>query len=96
VFVAGGLILGLLTEVLHRRVERERLARVNAENEARTTEHLQQIATALSKARTPAEVVETCVLECTYTFGAAAGAMVLIDEDGQCRSRMRSDCRPRA
>ena len=82
VFVAGGLILGGLTERLHRRYEKERVARLNAENAGRRTEHLQQLATALSKARTPAEVVETCVLECTYTFGAAAGAMVLIDEEG--------------
>ncbi len=83
VFVAGGLLLAVLTEAIHRRYEKERLARVHAEIEARRTEHLQQIATALSKARTPEEVAETCVLECTYTFGAAAGVMVVVDEDGQ-------------
>ncbi len=81
VFVGGGLLLGILAEALHRRYDEERLARVHAENEARRTEHLQQVATALSKARTPAEVAETCVLECTYTFGAAAGAMVLLDDE---------------
>ena len=81
VFVGGGLLLGVLTEALHRRYEQERVARVHAEQEARQTEHLQQIATAFSKARTPAEVAETCVLECTYTFGATAGAMVLLDDE---------------
>jgi K+-sensing histidine kinase KdpD/ActR/RegA family two-component response regulator len=81
VFVVGGLLLGALTEALHRRYEKECAGRVRAENEARRAEHLQQIATALSKARTPAEVVETCVLESTYTFGAAAGAMLSLDED---------------
>jgi K+-sensing histidine kinase KdpD/ActR/RegA family two-component response regulator len=81
-FVASGLILGFLADLLHRRYEHECVARVNAENEARRTEHLQQIATALSKARTLEEVLETCVIECTYTFSAAAGAMVLVDDDG--------------
>jgi K+-sensing histidine kinase KdpD len=81
VFVAGGLLLGLLTDGIQRRLERERLGRVQAETEARRTEHLQQIATAFSKARTPAEVAETCVLECTYSFGAAAGVMVVLDEE---------------
>ena len=81
VFVGGGLLLGMLAEALRRRYDQERLARVHAENEARRTEHLQQVATALSKARTPAEVAETCVLECTYIFGAAAGAMVLLDDE---------------
>ncbi len=83
VFVSGGLLLAALTEAIRRRYEKERIARVQAEIESRRTEHLQQIATALSKARTPAEVAETCVLECTYTFGAAAGIMVVLDdEDG--------------
>jgi K+-sensing histidine kinase KdpD/ActR/RegA family two-component response regulator len=82
VFVAGGLLLSLLTDGIQRRSERERLRRLHAEGEARRAEHLQQVATALSKARTPAEVAETCVLECTYAFGAAAGVMMVLDEDG--------------
>jgi K+-sensing histidine kinase KdpD/CheY-like chemotaxis protein len=82
-FATGGLLLGLLTDGVHRRWERERVARVHAEQDARRAEHLQQIATALSKARTPAEVAESCVLECTYAFGAAAGVMVALDDEGK-------------
>ena len=82
----AGLVLGLVTAGLHRRLERERAIRHAAETDARRAEHLQQIATALSRGRTPADVVDACVLECAYTLGAAAGAMVLLNEDGSIAS----------
>ncbi len=81
-FVIGGLVLAGLTEAVHRRYEDEQVARLNAEDGARRTGHLEQAATALSKARTPAEVIQACILECTYTFGASAGAAALVDDVG--------------
>jgi signal transduction histidine kinase/ActR/RegA family two-component response regulator len=81
-FVSTSLGLIILAEALRRRYEHERGARRAVERDGRRAEHLQQVATALSKARVPAEVAEACVLECTHAFGAAAGAMVWLDEDG--------------
>jgi signal transduction histidine kinase/ActR/RegA family two-component response regulator len=78
---AAGLCLGFVMVALHRRFERERAARLAAERDGRHAEHVQQVATALSKAQTPAEVAEAAVLECAYTFGAAAAVMVVIGDD---------------
>lgn len=80
VFFAVALVLGTAFESLHRRRRRERDGRLEAESNCRRSEQLEQIATAFSTARTSAGVAEACLIESTYTIGAAAGAILRVEK----------------
>jgi signal transduction histidine kinase/ActR/RegA family two-component response regulator len=82
-FAVCSVLAAIAFEWLHRRRRRERRARMEAERQSRRAEHLEQIATALSKARTSGEVAATSVLETAYTLGAAAGALVMLGAEEQ-------------
>jgi signal transduction histidine kinase len=65
---------------LQRRTETERAARVEAERKAALADNLQQLIAAISRARTPASVIEVCLPEFLHAIRGAAGALVLVGE----------------
>jgi K+-sensing histidine kinase KdpD len=72
VFVLSGLALGVMMNAFQRRQRRERSGRLRAEQTRRQAEHLLAVTTALSRARTPADVSDACVLEVSHSLSAAA------------------------
>lgn len=82
VAVLVGLLLGILAGFSYRRRRAERTARLRLERQLELATHLQELTTALSSSRTSAEVIDVSARESTHQFGATAGGLVLVSEDG--------------
>jgi len=80
--VAAIVVLVLVLR-LSRRAAADRAARVAAERHTWLADNLQQLAAALSRAKTPAAVINASLLEFLHAFSAAAAALVLVSEDGK-------------
>src|SRR4029078_6034123 len=61
----------------------DRAARVESERQLRFSDLMQQLTERLSPARTPADVLQVCLPELLYATTAAAGAVILLSDDGQ-------------
>jgi GAF domain-containing protein len=87
-FSTVGLILGLVLLVtllvrhLKQQTRVERNARTETERQLRHADGLQQLTAALSRARTPAEVISTCLPELLHGAEAASGALFVSADDG--------------
>jgi signal transduction histidine kinase/CheY-like chemotaxis protein len=79
---AAGLLVCFAMRSLHRKRVQEQRGRIEAEGALRRTSQLEALATALSKARTTADVTDACLSELLAAVGAAAGAVALVDDDG--------------
>jgi signal transduction histidine kinase/CheY-like chemotaxis protein len=60
----------------------DRAARVESERQLRFSDLMQQLTATLSRARTPSDVLQVCLPELLYATTAAAGAVILLSEDG--------------
>jgi signal transduction histidine kinase/ActR/RegA family two-component response regulator len=85
----GMLVLGFalvlacfLLVKLYRRTREEYERRVEVERNSRWTNHLQQLTGALSRSTTAAAVIDASVPEFLHALNAAAGAIVVVSEDG--------------
>src|SRR5206468_397673 len=76
------LVVTLLVRHLKQQTRAERNARTETERQLRQADRLQQLTATLSRARTPAEVIGTCVPELLHSTEAAAGALFVIADDG--------------
>ena len=82
------LALAMLTVVivmlrLRRQMREDHAARLQAERQAALAHNLQELVAAVSRVKTPANVIEVCVPECLDALSAAAGAFVLVSEGGR-------------
>ena len=67
---------------LRRRARADHAARLDAERQAARADNLQQLGAAVWRARTPAAVIATCLPEFLHVMTAAAGAVIVLDENG--------------
>jgi signal transduction histidine kinase/CheY-like chemotaxis protein len=84
------LIVAFAVIRLLRRMQIEHAARVQAERQCVIAEKHLQLVAAASRARTPARVVEECLPEFLHAVDAAAGAFILLDENGRSAVVMRT------
>jgi signal transduction histidine kinase/CheY-like chemotaxis protein len=68
---------------LQKKTEAERSARIEAERKAALADNLQQLIAAISRARTPANVIEVSLPEFLHAVRGAAGAFVLTTDGGR-------------
>ena len=66
---------------LRRRARADHAARLEAERQAALADNLQQLGAAVWRARTPAAVIETCLPEFLHVMTAAAGAVIVLDDN---------------
>jgi signal transduction histidine kinase/AmiR/NasT family two-component response regulator len=72
--------------ILHRlqkRTDAERAARLEAERKQALADNLHQLIAAISRARTPSSVIEVSLPEFLHAIRAAAGAFVMLVENGR-------------
>jgi len=81
-FTLVGLLISLAVRHVRRQAEHEKRARIDAERQLEHTEHLQQLTATLSRARVPADVVQTSLAELLHAVAADSGAIFLISDDG--------------
>src|SRR6266487_381858 len=81
-FIVLALLVTLLVRHLKQQTRAERNARTETERQLRQADRLQQLTATLSRARTPAEVIGTCLPELLHSTEAAAGALFVIADDG--------------
>jgi hypothetical protein len=81
-FVLVSLLVGFAMRGLHRALRSERRHRTEAERALRRTSALESLTRALSKAQTPAEVTQASLSELLAAAGAAAGAVALVNNEG--------------
>jgi len=81
-FAAAGVLVCLAVRALHLTLAGEQRGRSDAESALRRTSQLEGLATALSKAQTPAEVTNACLSELLTAVGADAAALALVDDSG--------------
>src|SRR4051794_21084013 len=79
--VAAILLLMAARRLLYQ-ARADRAARTETERQLRHTDHLQQLTATLSRARTPDDVVHVCLPELLHAAQAAAGAVILLSDDG--------------
>src|SRR6266511_3345532 len=79
-FIVLALMVTLLVRHLKQQTRAERNARTETERQLRQADRLQQLTATLSRARTPAEVIGTCLPELLHSTEAAAGALFVIDD----------------
>jgi GAF domain-containing protein len=82
VFIGLVLLVTLLVRHLKQQTRVERNARTETERQLRLADRLQQLTAALSRARTPAEVISTCLPELLHGPEAAAGAVLVSADNG--------------
>ena len=85
---ASLLALAVITVVvlmlrLQRRMRADQAARVLAERQAALADNLQQLVAAVSKVKTPANVIEVCVPEFLHALAGASAAFVIVGEGGR-------------
>jgi signal transduction histidine kinase len=76
------LAVAALVNRLQNRANAERTSRVRAERHSHLSDSLQQVAAAVSRAKTGASVVEAAIPEFLHAFNASAGALLLVSDDG--------------
>ncbi|HVD91823.1 MAG TPA: ATP-binding protein, partial [Vicinamibacterales bacterium] len=77
------LIIMLVGLRLRRWTNAEHAARLRAERQAALSEKLQQLVAAVSRARTPARVIEDCVPEFLHAVDGAAAAFIVLGDGGR-------------
>jgi len=82
VAAAIGVIALLLLRIVFVRTAQERVQRLDVEQSLLHATHLSQLTAALSRARTPADVTRSAVIEFLHAFRADAGAVVRLPDDG--------------
>src|SRR5213593_2456360 len=82
VFIGLVLLVTLLVRHLKQQTRVERNARTETERQLRQADRLQQLTAALSRARTPAEVITLSLPEVVHGADAAAGAVFVVTDDG--------------
>jgi hypothetical protein len=75
-------LAGLALLRLRRRVQIERQLRADAEGALTLAGHLEALASALSKAQTPAEMTPAALSELLYALGASSGLIALVNDEG--------------
>jgi signal transduction histidine kinase/CheY-like chemotaxis protein len=81
-FTLAGLLVSAAVRHLRRQAHSERDARTETERQLRQSDQLQQLTATLSRAKTPADVIGTCLPDLLHAFEADAGAVLLISDDG--------------
>jgi len=81
VVIVAGLLISWGISRLRREAARARVRQAEAEARLGTTETLYQLSSALSRARTPADVLAACLPEVVQAFEATAGAAYLLSAD---------------
>jgi signal transduction histidine kinase/CheY-like chemotaxis protein len=81
-FLLMGAVVTAGMRRLRRRAIAERAAREQAERALRHTTHLQELTSALSRARTPADVQRASLVELTHALVADAAVFAMVSEDG--------------
>src|SRR5687767_7987297 len=79
--VLAGLLISTGISRLRRDTAGARRTQADAEIQLGTSEKLYQLSSALSRAKTPAEVMATCLPEIGHAVDAAAGAAFLLSAD---------------
>ncbi len=79
--VLAGLLISTGVSRLRRETARARRTQAEVETQLGTTEKLYQLSSALSRAKTPAEVMAVCLPEIGHAVDAAAGAAFLLSAD---------------
>jgi K+-sensing histidine kinase KdpD len=83
-FVLSGVLVSAAVRDLRLGLHQEHDIRVDTERRLRRTRQIQDLTTALSRARTPREVIEACLPELLHAFGASAGAVAVAgDRDAE-------------
>ena len=82
-FILTGILISLSMRRLRRQALTDRDARTEAERLLQYTANLQDLTSALSRANTPQEVTQGCLVELLHASGAHAGVVALTTEDGQ-------------
>jgi signal transduction histidine kinase len=75
------LVVAALVNRLQNRANAERASRVRAERQAHLADTLQQVAAAVSRAKTATSVIEVAIPEFLHAFNASAGALLLVSDD---------------
>jgi signal transduction histidine kinase len=83
VFSLGLAGLLLAASRLLRQARADRAARAETERQLRYSDQLQQLTATLSRARTPSDVIHVCLPDMLHATSAAAGAVVLVSDDGR-------------
>lgn len=81
-FGLTGVLISLSMRRLRRQATTERSARAETERLLQHTAHLQDLTSALSRAKTPSEVTRACLVELLHATTAAGGAMAFATDDG--------------
>jgi hypothetical protein len=81
-FTLAGLLITVAVRQLRHSARSHREGRRETEKQLRQTDRLQQLTGALLQARTPGDVIGTCLPELLYAIDARAGALFLIVDDG--------------
>ena len=82
IFGLTGVIISLSTRRLRSQARTERDARAETERLLQHAAHMQDLASALSRANTPDEVIKACLVELVHASDANAGAFALATDDG--------------
>jgi signal transduction histidine kinase/ActR/RegA family two-component response regulator len=77
-----GLLVGVAVRQLRQQAHTERDARTETERQLRQSDQLQQLTATLSRAKTPTDVLGTCLPDLLHAVEAEAGAVLLISDDG--------------
>jgi K+-sensing histidine kinase KdpD/ActR/RegA family two-component response regulator len=80
-FILTGVLISMSMRRLGWQARSERDARAETERLLHHTVHLQDLTSALSRAKTPSEVINACLVELLHATDAAAGAFALATED---------------
>jgi signal transduction histidine kinase/ActR/RegA family two-component response regulator len=82
VLIVVALLASLLILHLRQQTRFERNARTETERQLRQADRLQQLTSTLSRARTPADVINTCLPDLLHATEAAAGAVFVTADHG--------------
>src|SRR5690242_5076720 len=82
-FIGLAVLVTLLVRHLKQQTRVERNARTETERQLRKSDRLQQLTAALSRARTPAEVITTSLPELVHATEGAAGNVYVAADDGR-------------
>jgi signal transduction histidine kinase/CheY-like chemotaxis protein len=77
-----GLMVGVAVRQLRQQAHTERDARTETEKQLRQSDQLQQLTATLSRAKTPTDVLGTCLPDLLHAVEAEAGAVLVISDDG--------------
>ena len=81
--LAIGLVVLIIVRVVFARAARDRMERLNADRRHRHAVQSGDLTAALSRAHLPAETTHAALTELVHAFGAVAGVMLLVTDDGR-------------